>query len=373
MAITEKKIAQTTPHWEKFQIGELLNIYDRIIYVDTDVIIREDTPNLFDIVPSNELGVFNEAPFTHRSKEMMIDMCREYETTIEDWDGIYFNSGVMVVSQCHKLQGLFTKPEKEIFNFYEQTYLNMVVARDKITVCSLPYHYNRMTCMDTILGEERHAAFIIHYAGCPSTETVAAIAAEDIEKWSTGDYNYKRHILVLVGGGLGDQVCAEPVIRFMKKYVYPNDDVRITTNWERLFQHLDVPIYHNGGFTAPIDTQYRIFKSLPEPDTADGAPMWNVVSHLLCHPVDFMSMAVLRRTLPIADRQYRLEVNPEDKARMEEAHGSMKNFVLVHAGSHWETKTFPLHYWQLVVDGLAEKGHTVVLIGKTGGEGLEYR
>ena len=49
-----------TQKWNKFHIHELLNKYRRIIYLDIDVLIREDTPNLFEIVPENKLGMFNE-------------------------------------------------------------------------------------------------------------------------------------------------------------------------------------------------------------------------------------------------------------------------------------------------------------------------
>ena len=50
----------STPHWAKFEIYNLLNKYERILYIDTDILVREDTPNLFEIVPQNELGMFNE-------------------------------------------------------------------------------------------------------------------------------------------------------------------------------------------------------------------------------------------------------------------------------------------------------------------------
>lgn len=52
----------TTPHWEKCQLARLLETYDRILYLDTDLIVRDDCPNLFDVVPPAQLGAFNEAP-----------------------------------------------------------------------------------------------------------------------------------------------------------------------------------------------------------------------------------------------------------------------------------------------------------------------
>jgi len=109
--IDGKSISTTSIHWEKFQIYNLFDEYDRILYVDTDLIIRDDAPNIFDIVPKDKLGMFNEAPFTDRSKELMIDACKAYGRKLETWDGKYYNTGVIIASRCHR--DVFKKPEFE--------------------------------------------------------------------------------------------------------------------------------------------------------------------------------------------------------------------------------------------------------------------
>src|SRR3990167_4270695 len=44
-----------SPHWLKFSIYELLKKeFNRIAFIDADILIRDDTPSLFDIVPENE-------------------------------------------------------------------------------------------------------------------------------------------------------------------------------------------------------------------------------------------------------------------------------------------------------------------------------
>ena len=41
-----------SPHWLKFSIHELLKKdFDRIAFIDADILIRKDSPNIFDIVP----------------------------------------------------------------------------------------------------------------------------------------------------------------------------------------------------------------------------------------------------------------------------------------------------------------------------------
>lgn len=365
ICINKQKISQTTPHWEKFQIYELLNKYKRILYIDTDIIIREDCPNLFDEVAEDRLGMFNEAPFTDRSKELLIDICRQYGITLPGWNGKYFNSGVMVISRRHK--NLFKKPEKEIFSFYEQSYLNMIIAKEEIEMHDLHYKFNRMVCMDRPTGEERFASYIIHYAGYPNLSFVLDLIPKDIEKWKKdeGNYSYKKHIYISVLGGLGDQICAEPAIRFMRKNLYPDDEMVVATHWPRIFKHLEkegIEFCEHGKANLKDDTPYYIVQSLPGPDKIQ----WAIVSHLLCHSVDYTSMALMRRILPVQDKQINFEVGLQDISNLFDVIGmqDLSDFVVVHPGKHWNSKTFPVEWWQEIIDGLVKIDKKVCVIGK---------
>jgi hypothetical protein len=364
--LDSQRLSTSTPHWEKFRIFNLLEDYERIIYLDTDVIIREDCPNLFEIVPESQLGMFNEAPYTDRGKELMADICRLYEIKLDKWNGKYYNSGVMVISQVHK--HLFRKPVKEYANFYEQSYLNMKIAEavnnEEIEMFELDYEYNRMTCMDLFTGEERHASYIIHYAGCPQMSQVLSLIPKDLEKWENdkGTYKYLRHIHINVNGGMGDQICAEPAIRYLKKNLYPNDDVVVSTHFPTLFRHLGVPVYKHGNFKGTADVPYFRMNSLPGPETVN----WSVVSHILCHSVDYCAMALLKRILPVKEKCLKLEANSNAISSVEEMikPHNIKDLVLVHPGRHWNSKTFPVDFWQEIIDGLTAQGLKVAIIGK---------
>lgn len=360
----------TSPHWEKFNyIYNLLNKYERILYVDTDILIRNDCPNLFDIVPILDIGLFNELPYTSQRYLSLIESCKEYGITLKNWNGRYYNTGVMVVSRCHKF--LFKKPEKELFNFYEQGYFNANLAKEldkvgnELTIFELPYKFNRMTCMDQFTGEERFASYLIHYAGYPSLDFVLELIKKDIKKWSddTPKFEYKQHVLVNVQGGLGDQISVEPSLRFLKKYVYPNADVKVLTHFPRIFSHLKglMEIYSHGELKGDKDIPFYQICSLPGPETE----MWKYVSNLLCHTIDFSSMALMRRTLPNKDKQIKLEIKEEDIKEVESILGKidLSELILVHAGKHWESKTFPIEWWQGIVDGLNKNGMKVCLIG----------
>ncbi len=377
LCVDRPMIAQTTPHWEKCQIATLLQQYDRVLYLDTDLIIREDCPDLFTVVPETHLGMFNEAPFTYRSRELLIDTCRAYGATLPEWDGGYYNSGVIVASQRHAT--LFQKPSHEECNFYEQTWLNMRIAQHQTRMLSLSYHYNRMSCMDALVGQHRLASYLVHYAGCPQPAMLLSLIPQDLQRWKEDApaYYYPHHIHIVVGGGLGDQVNAEPAIRYLAAQVYPGADIRVSTHWPELFGHLGLPVYHHGTFVPEPDTPYHQRLTLPDPTTLT----WSVVSNLLCHTVDYCAIALLRRTLPMDDKQVRLPVDPVAVSTLWERLAlvhlvppmDLAGVVVVHAGRHWETKTFPLPWWQAVVDGLAAAGYRVCLIGKNEDEPADKR
>lgn len=365
ICIDKQKISQTTPHWEKFQIFTLLNKYEHILYLDTDIIIRDDCPNLFDIVPPRFLGAFNEAKFTDRSKELMIDVCKQYDVTLPNWDGRYFNTGVLVISRQHK--HLFKKPEKEVCNFYEQTYLNMMIAKEDVPMFELKHEFNRMTCMDRFTGEERFASYIIHYAGVPNVNLVLNLIPMDLATWKRNgvDYKYKRHIYVSVSGGYGDQIAAEPAVRFMRNELYPDDEFVVATFWPRLYEHLKkdgVTVCKQGEANLAEDKPYFIVQSLPGPDK----PMWAMVSHLLCHTLDYSAISMMKRTLPVEHKQIKFEVTLNDVVNLFEIIGiqDVSKFIVVHPGKHWDSKTFPVEWWQEVIDKLAESGRAVCIVGK---------
>lgn len=360
------KSSSSSPHWEKFQIHALLNKYERILYLDTDILVREDCPNLFDIVPADQLGLFNEMPFTPNRQFSLVESCKDYGIILKNWNGKYFNSGVMVIPRSWKF--LFKKPVKEVFNYYEQGYLNAMInfelekAGNEMRVFDLPYNFNRMACMDSVTGEERFASYIMHYAGFPDVNFVLNLIAGDLKIWSNKNFNYKRHIILDVQGGLGDQVEAQPGIRYLVNHVYPDQDINVVTHFPALFENIaGINVFLHGQFQRQPDTPYYSINTLPGPET----PTWNVVSHLLCHSADFCAMAMLRRTLPNKDKSIILNVKDEVLRSVKAICGEdLENLVLVHAGKHWESKTFPDSWWQAVVDGLQKEGFQVCLIGK---------
>jgi ADP-heptose:LPS heptosyltransferase len=368
--ITEQKISEI-PQYEKFIIFDLLNKYERIIYLDQDIIIREDCPNLFDIVPIEKLGVFNEFPFVNRigvidnfAKHLNIN-CKE--------DNKYYNTGVMIISKNH--QSIFEKPIKEINdNFYEQTYLNIKMReldyidyKDKIY--ELDPIFNRMTCVDGILGKSRLDSYIVHYAGCPNIDFMYSIIAKDLKQWDIDkpEYKYPMNIFIQVSGGLGDQVCSKPSIIELRENIYPDANIIIETHYPYLFNDIDVKCYKHGEYVSNFENPHYKMQSFPDTKSA----LFSLLSTMECNLSDYCSIALLKRILPMNKKNIKL---PYDETKIKDLLDitklknidDLKNMILIHAGKNWETKTFPSIWWEKIINGLIEKNVKVCLIGKNG-------
>lgn len=353
---------KTTPHWEKFRINDLLNKYDRIIYLDTDLIVRDDCPDLFDIVPYNQIGAFNEAKFVQREYSL-IETARAYDIdpSMINWNGKYYNTGVMVLSKCHK--NILKKPDLEYSNFYEQGYLNLRIAleeshrgkEDTSLMYDLSYRYNRMTCLD-FSGEVRHASHIVHYAGYhyfTQPGEILGIIRDDLDVWEKDGpkYAYRRKIVIVVSGGMGDQVDAEPAIRYIDKIYKGTADIVISTHWPRLFSHFNYPVYTHNEFSPQEHHPFYKMVTFPDPTTIT----YSVVSNLMCHTVDYCSIAMLQRVLPLPEKVVHLEILDEDEKELDQVLNGfdLKKAVVIHAGRHWVSKTFPKEWWQEVVDKIS--------------------
>jgi lipopolysaccharide biosynthesis glycosyltransferase len=192
--IKEVKKEYITQKWNKFHIHELLNDYKRILYLDIDLIIREDCPNLFDVVPENKLGMFNEGRYSSRL-DYLIQASEYYKEELPKWNGKFYNSGVMVISRKHK--HIFAMPRGVDFVETDQPYINLRIQKDKIDMFDLHYDFNRMDILDSFCGISRLNSYIIHYAGAPK-EMIFDVLKKDIKKWKEDypEYKYKRNIII---------------------------------------------------------------------------------------------------------------------------------------------------------------------------------
>jgi hypothetical protein len=360
-----------SPHWAKFSIHELLKKqYDRIAFIDADILIRPDSPNIFDVVPEDQFGIFNEGLFTPRSV-CLYEVQKAYGIALPKWNGKdYFNTGVMVVSREHRHIFKITGPIKDIRNsFGEQTYLNMRIMSSGVKVFHLHHNYNRMSILDKVTGLTRLASFFVHYAGEGYGPTIERMD-RDIKKWAEDGpaFAYKMQIFIWSLGGLGDCICAEPTIRYVRNKLYPDADIDLFSDHHYIYHHIKGITFHKQA--ARLDREVDAFYGLETYHTHyDAYTDFKVdfAQHtpaMLLHSVDWTSINCINRQLPLDDRTIQLEYSEEDLNGVLKHCTTPEELILIHPGRGWESKTFPVAWWQEVIDGISKAGIKVGLIGK---------
>jgi predicted O-methyltransferase YrrM len=177
----------TAPHFEKRQVRDLLKRYERIIYVDADVVIRDNCPNLFGIVEEDAIGAFNELSQNNPNAEAIRQdalAAQEHLGRLKHWDlgasdGVFINSGVIVASRKHRNIFKFSKRRLWSKLFRDQTQINYNIQKGRFRIQQLPSEYNWMRfCKNTCPQDQ---AFIIHYAGKIEQQEVLRRIEQDLE------------------------------------------------------------------------------------------------------------------------------------------------------------------------------------------------
>lgn len=154
--------------FEKFQVGELLKKYDRILYLDSDILASEDLPDIFKLVPENSIGCVMEdvGPLKWKRDEERLLVQRKLGQ-IPNWQGGYFNSGMLVLSRMHR--PIFSTKWKDLAGgrWADQTTLNYQVRTHGFSICSLPkeFNYHPEMCTEWLKDDHRRNAHVVHYAG----------------------------------------------------------------------------------------------------------------------------------------------------------------------------------------------------------------
>lgn len=201
----------------------------------------------------------------------------------------------------------------------------------------------------------------------PSRPPMCAVPAFMVPSWNVEKAFQKgveRKLLFRTWGGLGDQVCAEPAIRFALK-AFANCEISLASEQPDLFTHLEFKETFDLRKVRPIFENYMTFESIVPP----AHLLWEFMSHMLVHCVDFPSICMFRSQLAVRDKEIQLPNYAVENPVVGHALEIAEKTIVVHAGKHWASKTFPKEYWDAQVNSFKNAGFTVVLIGKESQEG----
>jgi hypothetical protein len=150
--ITRPMFGWRDPFLEKLHLDRHAVAYDRVVYLDRDVIVRADCPNLFDLVPESHLGAVASEQEGHNLlfhiQPKMDGLCQLVGVTM-DYAMEYINSGVLVFSpHVHRpafeaarcLHGI--SPERS-WEVYDQGCLGLGIKWSGTPLHLLPSEFNR--------------------------------------------------------------------------------------------------------------------------------------------------------------------------------------------------------------------------------------
>lgn len=175
----------------------------------------------------------------------------------------------------------------------------------------------------------------------------------------------ERRLLFKTWGGIGDQICAEPTLRYAIK-MFKDCEIYLASELPELFKHLPFKRVFDLREEMPNFSRYLCFETITSPDETNL--VWQFFSHMLTNCVDFPSLCALRQQLPVEYKEIYLEGTEIDFKKFAVAWDQLERSVLdkgvlIHAGRHWQSKTFPKAFWDGIIKRIVERGKVPVLIG----------
>jgi|GEM_PF-2237110 len=168
--------------YEKFQLYDLLGVYDRVLLLDFDAMVVDVCPDIFKVVPQDKLGVATHHLIGNRIQDP-IDQFNDKKT---DWnaESFYWDSGVIVASKIHR--DLFDYKEHPRLTgcaCAEERTFNYRIYKYKTQVYNIGHRFHFQPGRDRRLDPH-----IIHWAGGGRGGLVNVIAKAEQIKSDIANY-----------------------------------------------------------------------------------------------------------------------------------------------------------------------------------------
>ncbi len=184
-------------------------------------------------------------------------------------------------------------------------------------------------------------------------------------------------LMVLLRGGLGDEVCSEPALRFAFKNFAPKRpdfELSVISKYPTLWRHLPMTKVFDGK-----SLELKIFKPAYHwltnyPPT--GSLDWEFYCVPFMNTVDQVSISLFKCMLHVEEKDIRLTTRPEfnrltqfERELLDEMR-SNNQLVLLHPGVTWASRTFGVKFWDEVILECRKLGMRPVLIGASPRDGV---
>jgi len=148
---------------------DLHDTYERILCLDTDIIINKNSPNIFDYVPEDKIGcTLEDTVITERIKDRR-EAIEHVQKKWKDigWKSNYINSGVFLTSRMHR--DIFQSVDGEYWTGRgsDDIHLGYQIHKNGYEIFRLPFQYNHTGLYSEARGggHDRMNSYFLHYAG----------------------------------------------------------------------------------------------------------------------------------------------------------------------------------------------------------------
>lgn len=146
----------------RYEIFDLLDKYNKILYLDTDVLIQKDIINLLDI--NKDISVCNDKNANIKANIEDALLTENFNSQKYDLNRKLFNSGVFLINDSIKngkeIKEWCYKMSAE-WNMADQPILNLMVQEFKLEVYDFSDKYNRFYLLNNSINDD---AYILHMA-----------------------------------------------------------------------------------------------------------------------------------------------------------------------------------------------------------------
>lgn len=155
------------PHYRILELYKMFDKYDRILHLDSDMIINKNCPNLFDVVPEDSIGSIYEDVGSRAPDRRNKILKMQAHWGDVGWREGYTNAGTFMMSREHR--NIFQSHNGEYWIAWGSADLHMSYNIHKFgfNFHELGFEWNHMTMFSEPWNNhaDRFKSNIIHYAG----------------------------------------------------------------------------------------------------------------------------------------------------------------------------------------------------------------
>jgi len=169
--ILDRDISPLSTHYRILEFSGLLDKYEMVLSLDTDMIITPRCPNPFDWFGLNAYGqvvtVFEDQGSRQEDRVQRMSSAVKFYGSEKEWVNGYPNSGFMLFPK--ECQEYFTGQNYPLWekSGYDDVYLGFLINELSIPVRGAHHKWNHMTMFSEPWSKSRNRfeSYIIHYAG----------------------------------------------------------------------------------------------------------------------------------------------------------------------------------------------------------------